>query len=53
MTIRALAARFVDGPHVSEPDRAEQILADWLADLEPAQAVELGGAGVDDGAIGQ
>jgi glutamate-ammonia-ligase adenylyltransferase len=41
MTIRALAARFVDGPHVSTPDRAEQILLDWLADLEPAQAAEL------------
>src|SRR6516164_4412445 len=41
MTIRALAARFVDGPHVSEPDRAEQILLGWLADLEPQQAAEL------------
>src|ERR1700722_3767816 len=33
-----LAARFVDGPHVSVPDQAEQRLADWLADLEPALA---------------
>jgi hypothetical protein len=28
-----LAARFVTGPHVLAPDKAEQILADWLADL--------------------
>ena len=28
-----LAARFVDGPHVSAPDKAEQRLADWLTDL--------------------
>src|SRR5258708_1073504 len=38
MTIRALAARFVDGPHVSAPDKAEQVLGNWLADLAPAQA---------------
>src|SRR5580698_6544171 len=36
-----LAARFVDGPHVSVPDRAEQHLADWLADLEPAQTAAI------------
>ena len=36
-----LAARFVDGPHVSAPDRAEQRLADWLADLEPEQAAAI------------
>ena len=36
-----LAARFVDGPHVSAPDRAEQRLADWLTDLAPAQAAAL------------
>src|ERR1700722_17645833 len=37
-----LAARFVDGPQVSVPDKAEQHLADWLADLEPAQGAEVG-----------
>src|SRR3984885_8920397 len=36
-----LAARFVDGPHVSVPDKAEQHLADWLADLEPAQTAAI------------
>jgi glutamate-ammonia-ligase adenylyltransferase len=41
MTIRALAARFVDGPHVSAPDRADKILQDWLAGLEPPQSAEL------------
>jgi len=41
MTTRALGARFVDGPHVPAPDKAEQILKGWLADLEPAQAAEL------------
>jgi glutamate-ammonia-ligase adenylyltransferase len=38
-----LAARFVDGPHVSAPDKAELRLADWLTDLAPEQA-----AAVDD-----
>ena len=38
-----LAARFVDGPHVSAPDKAEQRLADWLTDLASEQA-----AAVDD-----
>src|ERR1700733_4280495 len=37
-----LAARFVDGPRGSVPDKAEQHLADWLADLEPAQGAEIG-----------
>ena len=41
MTIRALAARFVDGPHVSAADGPEKILDGWLAELEPAQAAEL------------
>src|SRR5246127_2461027 len=41
MTIRALAARFVDGPHVSAPDNAENIVSGWLADLEPAPSAEL------------
>jgi [glutamine synthetase] adenylyltransferase / [glutamine synthetase]-adenylyl-L-tyrosine phosphorylase len=36
-----LAARFVDGPHVSAPDKAEQQLADWLADLPPEQAAAI------------
>src|SRR5882762_4034241 len=37
-----LAARFVDGPHVSVPDKAEQRLADWLTDLAPEQAAAIG-----------
>ena len=37
-----LAARFVGGPHVSAPDKAEQRLADWLTDLAPAQAAVIG-----------
>jgi glutamate-ammonia-ligase adenylyltransferase len=41
MTIRALAARFVDGPHVSAPNGPEIVLSGWLAELEPQQAVEL------------
>src|SRR5882724_741779 len=36
-----LAARFVDGPHVSAPDQAEQRLADWLTDLAPEQAAAV------------
>jgi glutamate-ammonia-ligase adenylyltransferase len=38
-----LAARFVDGPHVSAPDKAEQRLADWLADLPSGQKSALAG----------
>src|SRR3982074_3208148 len=38
-----LAARFVDGPHVSAPDKAEQRLADWLTDLAPEQVAAMGG----------
>ena len=38
---RILAARFVDGPHVSAPDKAEQRLNDWLAELEPAQSAAI------------
>src|SRR3981081_3558165 len=38
-----LAARFVDGPHVSAPDKAERRLADWLTDLAPEQAAAIGG----------
>ena len=37
-----LAARFVDGPLVSAPDKAEQRLADWLTDLAPGQAAAVG-----------
>src|SRR6266850_1995290 len=36
-----LAARFVDGPHVSAPDQAEQRLADWLTDLASEQAAAI------------
>ncbi len=38
---QCLAARFVDGPHVSAPDKAEQRLADWLTDLASEQAAEV------------
>ena len=38
-----LAARFVDGPHLSDPDEAEQRLAGWLADLAPEQAAAIRG----------
>src|SRR6266404_3702823 len=37
----SLAARFVDGPHVSAPDKAEQRLADWLTGLAPEQAAAI------------
>jgi glutamate-ammonia-ligase adenylyltransferase len=36
-----LAARFVDGPHVSAPDKAEQRLNDWLAEIEPEQSAAI------------
>ncbi len=36
-----LAARFVAGPYVSAPDKAEQRLADWLCELEPAHSAAL------------
>src|SRR5258707_340997 len=36
-----LAARFVDGPHVSAPEKAEQRLADWLTGLVPEQAAAI------------
>jgi glutamate-ammonia-ligase adenylyltransferase len=38
---RRLAARFVDGPHVSVSDSAEQRLKDWLTELEPAHAAAI------------
>src|SRR6202790_4303466 len=37
----ALAARFVDGPHVSAPDKAEQRIKDWLAELLPVEAAAI------------
>ena len=40
-----LAARFVDGPHVSAPDKAEQRLADWLTDLPSEQAAAISDRG--------
>ena len=36
-----LAARFVDGPHVSAPDKAGQRLADWLTELAPEQGAAV------------
>ncbi|SHJ60363.1 glutamate-ammonia-ligase adenylyltransferase [Bradyrhizobium lablabi] len=39
---QCLAARFVDGPHVSAPDKAEQHLKDWLTDLGSEQAAAIG-----------
>jgi glutamate-ammonia-ligase adenylyltransferase len=36
-----LAARFVDGPHVSAPDKAEQRLQDWLSDLAADKAAAI------------
>src|SRR5712671_1414299 len=38
---RRLAARFADGPHVSAPDKAEQRLNDWLAEIEPEQSAAI------------
>jgi len=38
-----LAARLAGGPQVSAPDKAEQRLADWLADLEPMRAAAIRG----------
>jgi len=42
MNASALAARFVSGPHVPASSNAEQRLGDWLAELEPQQAAEIG-----------
>ncbi|NPV19797.1 bifunctional [glutamine synthetase] adenylyltransferase/[glutamine synthetase]-adenylyl-L-tyrosine phosphorylase [Bradyrhizobium aeschynomenes] len=36
-----LAGRFVAGPHVRAPDKAEQRLTEWLAELEPPLAASL------------
>src|ERR1700726_887520 len=38
-----LAARFVDEPHVSVPDKAEQRLTDWLTGLATEQAAAIDG----------
>src|SRR3954447_4743727 len=38
---QSLAARFVGGPHVSASGNAEQLLDDWLSELEPAQSAAL------------
>ncbi len=37
----ALAARFVEAPHLAEPAAAERIFSDWIAGLEPAQSAAL------------
>src|SRR3954452_6396267 len=42
MNSSALAARFVSGPHIAASSNAEQRLGDWLAELEPQQAAEIG-----------
>src|SRR3954454_3206695 len=38
---QVLAARLVGGPHVSASGNAEQLLDDWLSELEPAQSAAL------------
>jgi glutamate-ammonia-ligase adenylyltransferase len=38
-----LAARCVDGPHVSAPDKAEQRLQNWLTDLAADEAAAIDG----------
>src|SRR3954464_1127854 len=42
MNSSALASRFVSGPHIAASSNAEQRLGDWLAELEPGQAAEIG-----------
>jgi [glutamine synthetase] adenylyltransferase / [glutamine synthetase]-adenylyl-L-tyrosine phosphorylase len=42
MNVSALAARFVSGPHIAANSTAEQRLRDWLAELQPEQAAEIG-----------
>jgi len=37
----ALAARFVEAPHVSAPDKSERRLAEWLSDVAPEQSAAL------------
>jgi [glutamine synthetase] adenylyltransferase / [glutamine synthetase]-adenylyl-L-tyrosine phosphorylase len=42
MTSSALAAQLVCGPHIPADCSADQRLDDWLAELEPQQAAEVG-----------
>ena len=42
MNSSALAARFVSGPHIIASSTADQRLGDWLAELEPQQAADIG-----------
>src|SRR3954470_24829928 len=42
MNSSALASRFVSGPHIAASSNAEQRLGNWLAELEPQQAAEIG-----------
>jgi len=42
MNSSALAARFVSGPHITASSTADQRLGDWLAELEPQQAADIG-----------
>jgi len=37
----SLAARFVDGPHLADPQKAERRLDGWLADLAPDLVAEF------------
>ena len=39
----SLAARFVEGPNLSFPEKAKQRLSDWLTDLAPGQTAEFEG----------
>ena len=40
---QCLAARFVEGPHLSAPDEAGRRLAGWLTDLAPEQTAAIEG----------
>src|SRR5258705_6717101 len=42
MNSSALAGRFGSGPRIPASRNAEQRLGDWLAELEPQQAAEIG-----------
>src|SRR6476469_5632133 len=42
MNSSTLAARFVSGPHITASITAEQRLKNWLVELEPRQAAEIG-----------
>jgi [glutamine synthetase] adenylyltransferase / [glutamine synthetase]-adenylyl-L-tyrosine phosphorylase len=37
----ALVARFVDAPYVAAPEKADQRLGDWLAELPPEQSAAI------------